>query len=481
MRPARRKIVERREWSIDGTNRGTNSKMQRRLALLCLAGLLACDRDSERPTPEPSPVPAASDAKAEAQTPAPPSSAPVSAKAEDATEKPHEVGRIPHARPKPNQEQIDAAKTRATGFQGHLDAGRKASKAKNFDEAFTQLTKARELRPHDPSVLGELGYASYKAGKLDDAQRWTEDAISRTENPRKLGALFYNLGLIAEARGDGASAKLHYETSLGHRDNATVESKLEALSDLTPPKGHDTLEAYCALELRRLECEPEGEIAEDAPEPEELEGEHWCGCEVKERIESTTPDGSIREAAIVNVGWEDVGYVIEIESVLLVRTAEGGWQEAHSVLNSWMKEFCDSDTDEGAIASIEFRDVSPAPGHELVATWRHYFNDMPELDSEQNTQVDTNDHGTVLCGGEVPACARWQTHREITKGEFHQWEVKDPKTTTTRLSESFDPAQGLTLAIETGKAEHESWKGIVGTFSFDELFSKRAFRPQRLR
>ena len=68
------------------------------------------------------------------------------------------------------------------------------------------------------------------------------------------------------------------------------------------------------------------------------------------------------------------------------------------------------------MTTLEFRDVSPAPGHELVATWRHYFQDMPAMDTDENTQVDTNDSGTVLCGGKQPACARWQTYREITEG-----------------------------------------------------------------
>ena len=43
--------------------------------------------------------------------------------------------------------------------------------------------------------LGELGFAYYKAGKLQEAEHWTREAIYHTDESKRLGALFYNVGL----------------------------------------------------------------------------------------------------------------------------------------------------------------------------------------------------------------------------------------------------------------------------------------------
>jgi Flp pilus assembly protein TadD len=305
---------------------------------------------------------------------------------------PHEKATVPTKRKAPTKEEIAKTVEGAKTFQAKLDAGRKAVKTGAYDEAFVAFSAARALRPHDPRVLGESGFASYKAGKLTQARRWTLEAIERTYEPKRLGALHYNMGLIAEAEGDKWTAAQHYRRSLAFRENATVQERLAGLGEFVPPKGPDTLDAYCKQLATEAGCDEHADLIDDP------ELEYWCGCSVEEHLKSTTPDASITEAAILLVGQEEAGTNIETESLLAVKTRSGGWRTAHREINSWMREFCDSDTDVGQVTSIEFKDVGPGPGDELLAGYEHLLVDLPGLDIDEETdQIDTTRVGRILC------------------------------------------------------------------------------------
>ncbi|MHC4924970.1 MAG: hypothetical protein ACYTG4_12995 [Planctomycetota bacterium] len=66
------------------------------------------------------------------------------------------------------------------------------------------------------------------------------------------------------------------------------------------------------------------------------------------------------------------------------------------------------------------------------------------------------------------------------QGRFWQWEMENPKTTVTELTTTLDKAKGLILEVKAGKTRDESWRGLVGEHSFEELFSNEAFRPEKL-
>ena len=442
----------------------------RSLFFPCFLALSACGDPAPAASPAPAPAsePGAEEAKPEAE-----------ASAEPKPAKAHVAGTIPHKRPKPTSKEVEASRARAKTFPAKLNAGRKAVKAGDFEAAFAAFADARELRPHDASVLGESGFAALKAGKLAEAKRWTEAAIDRAHKPGRLGALYYNLGLIAEAGGDPRAAKQHYARSLSLRPNATVEGKLAALGEVAAPRGAQELDAYCEQRAAEQECMSEAESEAMAEESGGLE-EYWCGCSIIKHIKAEPHDGPILEAAIVLIGVEEKPYMIETRSVLAIKTTDGGWQEAHAVLNSWMREFVDSETDEGKIASVEFRDITPAPGLELLAHYDRYHNDPPDLDTEQTDMVDTTERGTVLCGGPEPRCGRWQTYRSIATSEYEDWDYGEPTTITTELNTEFT-AEGVKLSVKTGSATDESWKGLEGAHSFEQVVSSSVFSPARLR
>jgi len=221
--------------------------MPRRLAPLatstiaCL--LLACGAPSGPAAPA-----ASADAKA---TPAPPaaSAAPEAPAAADATAgtpaapaagtaaapPAAEGGTRPPAKPlapdptPPPKPTVEQAKAARASYGKALNEGRKLAKADKWDEALVQLEAARTANPASAKVLGELGWAQFNAGQLDKADATLQLALERVTNDGTRGALLYNLGRVAEARGLQAIAAERYLQSLIHRQNATVKQRLDTL------------------------------------------------------------------------------------------------------------------------------------------------------------------------------------------------------------------------------------------------------------
>ncbi len=257
-----------------------------------------------------------------------------------------------------------------------LDEGRAASKAKDYPLAMTKLAAALAIRPGHGAALGELGWAAFNAGKLDDAESYTRKAmLDATENGRR-GALLYNLGRIHEARGLTAKAIEQYETSLAVRPNPTVEQRLAELR-AAPPEASPAAVAGSAS--AQALCDP--------PSPDDDLG-LTCTCEV---VDSKTGEGQ---------GWTEVA--------LLVTACEGDWSSrTHELvvlestgwrsLGAFMTEY-GGGTDHGeGEATLEFVELDPSVGLEVRITTQYQdwasngYND--ELDArefavaEQNTQI----------------------------------------------------------------------------------------------
>lgn len=78
--------------------------------------------------------------------------------------------------------------------------------------------------------FGERCWAELGAGRLEEAERLCRCGLTLQPSSRVRGALLYNLGRIAEQRGDVHSAAARYRESLEARgENAEVRRRLEAL------------------------------------------------------------------------------------------------------------------------------------------------------------------------------------------------------------------------------------------------------------
>ncbi len=110
-----------------------------------------------------------------------------------------------------------------------LRLGRKLAQASKWSEAAAALARAASVEPSDAVLLSELGWAQLKAGDLDPSRATSERALPLAADPRVRAQILYNLGRVAEAKHEDATAKERYEQSLALRPNRTVQARLEAL------------------------------------------------------------------------------------------------------------------------------------------------------------------------------------------------------------------------------------------------------------
>ncbi|GEM_PF-3129413 len=116
-----------------------------------------------------------------------------------------------------------------------LNEGRALTKKGEYDKGITKYREALTIDASDISVLGELGWAAYKAGDLKLAHQTTFGALKFAREDRQRGMLLYNLGRVEEDRGDKAAAIESYTASLAARPNKTVQARLAKLSSSATP------------------------------------------------------------------------------------------------------------------------------------------------------------------------------------------------------------------------------------------------------
>jgi tetratricopeptide (TPR) repeat protein len=119
-----------------------------------------------------------------------------------------------------------------------LRAAREAASAQHWDDATARFTALLHDHPELVRLRCEAGFAAFRAGHLDDAERLVSDAIAGWPSPPRardrvsLAMCLYNRGLVAEARGDHGAAAEAWRRSIALRPNATVAQRLAALGDV---------------------------------------------------------------------------------------------------------------------------------------------------------------------------------------------------------------------------------------------------------
>lgn len=177
---------------------------------------------------------------------APPASAPDDAQAAEAPE--------PAAAPGPSWELTSAAIELECGadpqvkgtYGAALAAGRAAGKAKRWAQAVAAFEHALAARAQDPAALDELGVALLQAGNAARALEVGVKAVAAAAAPNAKAAAHYNAGRAAEALGDLAAARAHYEQSLALRPHDGIRDRLAKLAPADPrPLERATAIATC--------------------------------------------------------------------------------------------------------------------------------------------------------------------------------------------------------------------------------------------
>jgi tetratricopeptide (TPR) repeat protein len=203
------------KWSCTWKSFGVACRVMRRTALL-LSFLTVCKPSDDAASKDSAAKPDEAGKTAEQTKPA-----------GEAETKPETK---PSEKPKQPKLEADKARELRKTYRKLLDEGRTLTKADKLDEAMAKYNAALEIDPSNPTVLAELGWAQFKAHALDDAQATTMGALRLAQDDNARGMMLYNLGRIAEARGEKDAAITYYRTSLEKRPgNATVQGHLDAL------------------------------------------------------------------------------------------------------------------------------------------------------------------------------------------------------------------------------------------------------------
>lgn len=117
--------------------------------------------------------------------------------------------------------------TAERAYRASLDRGRRATAAKDYPAAIRAFDEAVAASPLDGRAYAERGYAKLLERRdLDGAGRDLERAVGLTRDPKLLAAIWFNRGLLAEARGDAASARDAFAVSSGLAPSAAAAAKL---------------------------------------------------------------------------------------------------------------------------------------------------------------------------------------------------------------------------------------------------------------
>ena len=228
----------------------------RHLSLVLSASLLlACDGGEKAPAAQPEAAPASAKPAV-----APPVVEPGEDEASIPGPRPLDPGTPakPAAKPAANNFQAPTraqATEHAQSLAAHLAAGRLAVKAKDYAAGIAELEAAAKINPLHAKTLGELGWAYFNAGQLDEAEDRLERGLQYADNDQTRGAILYNLGRVAEANGDKAHAIELYQRSLAVRPNTTVDARLIGLGGVAPSAGSavaNGTHAKCKFERQGL-------------------------------------------------------------------------------------------------------------------------------------------------------------------------------------------------------------------------------------
>lgn len=105
----------------------------------------------------------------------------------------------------------------------------RAAVTHNPKRAASLYRSAYATAPDTPGLRRELGAALLAAGDLTAARDMAEEALAHATDAEARGTILYDLGRIAEARGERDDAIAQYRASLAAHPNAEARRRLEGL------------------------------------------------------------------------------------------------------------------------------------------------------------------------------------------------------------------------------------------------------------
>lgn len=136
------------------------------------------------------------------------------------------------AAPKPTP--LDAAGQKsAHTYARELGLGRKATIAKDFEQADLHFSRCLDALPKDPRALGERGYARLLAGKLAEARTDLGEAERSAPNTTLRLQILHNLAQLERKLGNEAAAQAYEEQRTKAKAARRLPSGVDCSSDVS--------------------------------------------------------------------------------------------------------------------------------------------------------------------------------------------------------------------------------------------------------
>ena len=309
-----------------------------------------------------------------------------------------------------------------------VDEARARARADAWSEALTLFEQALALDPHDPRLRCETGYAAYRAGRIEEAERYIGAAESALPEPAATAPALrvptamclYNAGLIHEARGRTDAARSAFIASLSLRPNATVEAHLDRLGGA--PAHVDGVLAFRgldddAVDARVWEAACGDTALRCTPGHHVDEGDEWditnTIVPAPSRDESNAPFAArLLRFELHAPGWGTEG-VNRVANWLVVR--EGAMAMAGRISEAWTTETVDCG--DASEPRFEWVDLVPGGSPELLVDATACSASEGACEGASNLE-----RLVVICTGGPMRCAQLSLTQESETSSYDDCE-----------------------------------------------------------
>jgi len=189
--------------------------------------------------------------------------------------------------------------------------GRTKTRARDHAAALADFRRALAIDGASARLRCEAGFVAFRAGELDEAERWIQLALGRLPNEPPdvlkvpVAMCLFNAGLVYEAKGRKADAREVWTRSLALRPNAAVQRHLEGLGAVEETTSVALTGSFEVISRRLRDA-----YCEDGAAGFTREDLQSCD-QIEERVR--TPTG----ATVGDVSTESAGSAAEFEARLI--------------------------------------------------------------------------------------------------------------------------------------------------------------------
>ena len=368
--------------------------------------------------------------------------------------------------------------------------GRAKTRVRDHVAALADFRRALAIDGTSARLRCEAGFVAFRAGELDEAERWIQLALGRLPNdpPEALkvpvAMCLFNAGLVYEAKGRKAEAREIWTRSLALRANAAVQRRLEGLGAVeveTPVALTGSFEAI-ARRLRDAYCEEgaAGFTREDLQSCDQIEENVRTPTGATSADFSTESAGSAADfdARLIEHSVLVLGADVNVTLVL-----KAGRQARAVPIASLYSPGTMGMSADYEVQRFELVDVIPGGTPEVVLQVRQMENDEDMGVCERNGGTDQR---TWVCGlvDEAIRCAALPmeatTYFERDEGCCEEGDECEPpvsETTGYRYTLTFEGGHAVvtrgTATTESSFTE-EPLEGWIGRHSLETLLREEA-------